>query len=137
MLIDEIKAKRIEAMKARNTVGKTLLTTLLGELEGAAKRDGSEITDDKVIAACKKFISGNIEVIEAGAKIGSECPNLLAENLILETYIPKQLTEEQLYAIIVELKADNMGAVMQHLKGNYNGLYNGKLAANVAHHVLG
>ncbi len=136
MLVERIRTERMAAMKAREMVAKTLLTTLLGELESAAKRTGADITDDIVIKACKKFIAGNNEVIEEGAKVGSDCPNLKAENVILETFIPKQLTEDELYAIIVGLKADNLGTVMKHLKANHDGTYDGKLAVDVAHTVL-
>jgi len=134
MLIDNVRADRMAAMKARNTVAKTILTTLLGELEGAAKRTQSDITDDMVIKTCKKFIVANKEVMELNTRTFS---NLSQENAYLEEYIPKQLTEKELYAIIVELKPTNLGMVMQHLKANHNGLYDGKLAANVANHVIG
>ena len=133
MLIDQVRADRMQAMKARNGVAKTILTTLLGELEGAAKRDQTNITDDMVVRSCKKFITANLEVIDLGGSLDA----LETENAILDSYIPKQLTEEELYAIIAELKPTNLGTVMQHLKANHNGLYDGKLAANVAKHVIG
>ena len=136
MLVEKIKADRMAAMKARNIGAKTILTVLLGELENIAKRTGAEITDDIVIKVCKKFIAGNNEVIEAGAKVKCECPILTAENVILETFIPKQLTKDELYVIIDALKADNLGTVMKHLKANHDGTYDGKLAADVAHTVL-
>ena len=133
MLVDAIKTARMVAMKLRDVPARTILTTLLGELEGAAKRDGTEITDDMVIKTCKKFVAGNLEVIA----LDNSVEQLTAENIILNGFIPKQLTEEELYAIIVELKPTNLGTVMQYLKNNYHGLYDGKLAANVAHHVIG
>ena len=120
------------AMKMRDAPARTLLTTLLGELETAAKRDQSDITDDMVIRTCKKFIVGNLEVI----KLGSNVDQLEGENVILRGFVPKQLTEAELYAIIEGLEADNLGTVMKHLKANHDGTYDGKLAASVAHTVL-
>lgn len=136
MLVEKIRKDRMTAMKARDIIAKTLLTTLLGELESGAKRTGADITDDIVIKTCKKFITGNNEVIEEGLKVKCECPILTAENVLLETFIPKQLTKDELYAIIKELKADNLGTVMKHLKANHDGTYDGRLAAEVANTVL-
>jgi uncharacterized protein YqeY len=133
MLIEKVRADRITAMKARNTVAKTVLTTLLGELEGAAKRNQTDITDDMIVKTCKKFVEANLEVIA----LDSNVEQLTEENVVLGEFIPKQLTEEELYAIIVALKPTNLGDVMKHLAANHRGLYNGKLAANVAHHVIG
>ena len=133
MLVEKIRKARMKAMTARDIIAKTLLTTLLGELENVSKRTGNDITDDVVIKACKKFIASNEEVISLS--IGTS-PTLRGENAILETFIPKQLTEDELYVIIDTLKADNLGTVMKHLKANHDGTYDGKLAANVAHTVL-
>jgi len=133
MLVDQLKEDRMTAMKARDAIAKTILTTLLGELEGAAKRNQSDITDDMVIRTCKKFIASNLEVI---AFDGNNVDQLLDENIILHRFIPKQLTEDELYVIIESLKADNLGTVMKHLKANHDGTYDGKLAAGVAHSVL-
>ena len=133
MLAQAIRTARMTAMKERNTVAKTVLTTLLGELEGKAKRDGIEISDDMVISTCKKFISSNLEVIHNGGCLDT----LETENAILDGYIPKQLTEEEMYAIITALMPSNLGDIMQHLKNNYQGLYNGKMASNVARHIIG
>jgi len=137
MLIEKIRKDRMAAMKARDVVGKTLLTTLLGELESAAKRTGDEITDAIVIAACKKFIAGNDEVIEASDDLGIGCPNLRAENVLLETFIPTQLTEADLYELLPKTDAKNFGEAMQYLKANHAGLYDGKLAFNIAKHIYG
>jgi uncharacterized protein YqeY len=133
MLVDAIKTARMVAMKLRDVPARTILTTLLGELEGNAKRSGTDITDDMVIQTCKKFVAANLEVIA----LDNNVEQLTGENVILSGFIPKQLTEEELYVIIAALKPTNLGTVMQHLKANHHGLYNGKLAANVANHIIG
>ena len=48
-----------------------------------------------------------------------------------------QLTEEEIYAIITALMPSKLGEVMQYMKLHYNGLYNAKLASNVANHIIG
>ena len=132
MLVDQIKAARMTAMKERNAITKTILTTLLGELEGTAKRDQCNITDDMVVKACKKFVASNDEVIA----LGSNVEQLTAENVVLETFIPKQLNEDELRAIIANMNLLNLGQIMQQLKAEYSGSYDGKLASKIAREVL-
>ena len=55
---------------------------------------------------------------------------------ILSGYLPKQLTEDELRSIISDYKAANIGAnvglIMAFLKSKYNGLYDGKIASQIA-----
>ena len=126
MLIDDIKKERLSARKEKNSVKASILTTLTGELESRAKRDGSEITDEMVISTARKFIQSNLDSITA-----LPCPDgnssLLMENEILESFLPKQLTEEQIIGIIESLGCDNIGEIMKHFKSTYSGQYDGKL----------
>lgn len=55
-----------------------------------------------------------------------------AEIDILHSYLPKQLTKEELEAIIKNLNTKNVGEIMKHLKDNYSGVYDGKLASEIA-----
>ena len=136
MLIEQIRKDRIAAMKARNNVAKTLLTTLIGELEGAAKRQQTEITEEMVISACKKFIAGNDETIKLGGGNRGNQDVLEAENAILKNYLPKQLSEDELRAIIGAYNLDNIGAIMGKLKAEHAGLYDGGLASKIAREFL-
>lgn len=132
MLIDQVKAARMTAMKARDAAARSILTTLLGELESIAKRDQAGVSDDMVIRTCKKFIVGNLETI----KLGGDADKLEAENVILRGFIPKQLTSDELRAIIVAMNATNIGKIMQQLKAAHDGEYDGKMASSIARDVL-
>jgi len=132
MLIDQVKAARMTAMKARDAAARSILTTLLGELESIAKRDQAGVSDDMVIRTCKKFIVGNLETI----KLGGDADKLEAENVILRGFIPKQLTSDELRAIIVAMNATNIGEIMQQLKAAHDGEYDGKMASSIARDVL-
>lgn len=141
MLFNQIKSERMQARKDRGNsamqIKASLLTTLLGEIETETKATGiTEVSDSLVMAKCKKFIKG-LEEVEKNAKVGDVAHSeALIELQILESYLPKQLTEEELAAIIIELDADNMGQVMKHLKENYSGQYDGKVASQVAKEIL-
>ena len=55
---------------------------------------------------------------------------------ILNEYLPQQMDESQLRAAIDMFKAENpdanMGGIMAHLKANFAGLYDGKMASQLA-----
>lgn len=133
MLLDEMKAESLKARKDGRTLVSVLLITLIGELETQAKRHGREIDDQLVISTCRKFVTNNLETIQL-SKIQEA--QLLAENQILEKYLPQQLTETELRVIIRELGAEHIGAVMGHLKTNYTGRYDGKLASSIVREYL-
>ena len=56
--------------------------------------------------------------------------NEIAEKTILETYLPAQLSDEDIRHEILEIKEQNppnlMGAVMQHFNKNFKGQYDNK-----------
>jgi uncharacterized protein YqeY len=135
MLIETLKTQRIQAMKDKQIVAKNLLTTLLGELEGKAKRDNIDINDEMVVQTCKKFIASNEEVI-AQTTSTEAATKLKEENVILNNYLPKQLTEAQLGSIIKSSGATNVGEAMKFLKDNYSGKYCGKLASTVVRTLM-
>jgi len=132
MLVDQIKTARMLAMKLRDAPARTILTTLLGELEGIAKRDQSDITDDMVIKTCKKFIVGNLETM----KLGGDVEKLEDENVILKGFIPKQLSANELRVIIEDMKLNNLGQIMKQLKAEHDGEYDGKMASQIAREFI-
>jgi hypothetical protein len=58
------------------------------------------------------------------------------EIMILNEYLPQQMDESQLRTAIEMFKAENpdanMGSIMAHLKANFAGLYDGKMASQLA-----
>jgi len=139
-LIEKIKEDQIAARKAHDSVKASLLTTLLGEATAIGKNNGNrEVTDAEVVALVKKFMKGVDETINALTMHNKDATQFLTERGILETYLPKQLTQEEtesaLKAAIAEVGA-NMGKVMGYMKANYEGQYDGKLASTIVKTLL-
>jgi uncharacterized protein YqeY len=109
------------AILTSNTEVKSLLRVVIGEMN----REGKIVADEKVISIVKKMIDN--------AKIVGN----LNEVTILETYLPKQLTEDELNTVISALIYNNnytikdMGKIMGDLKSIYSGKYDGKLASTL------
>ena len=139
-LIEQIKAKNLEARKAKLTAVVNVLTPLIGEAEMVGKNAGHPVTDAEVVQMVKKFIKNLDETIRV---LGDNDPRTLAamgEKHTLEQFLPSQMDADQLAAtvraIIIGLKIAqapkiDMGAVMKALKERFDGQYDGKIASTV------
>lgn len=128
-MIQKIKSKLLEARKAKNTPAVEILKVLLGEIESEQKR-GNEVNDAFIIARAKKLIESNKDCIEH--TFSNDAIRLSMQNDVLETLIPQQLNEESITKIINDNSFKNMGEFMAHMKSNYAGMYDGKLASSIA-----
>lgn len=139
-LIDTIKNDQITARKNRSATAASLLTTLLGEANMVAKNAGREKpTDDEVIAVLRKFLKGNAEV-QANVKDQDRLKVALDEALILEAYLPKQISEDEIKATIDEAYGQGLrtiGGLMSWLKERHGGQFDGKLASQLIKAKLG
>lgn len=139
-LLEKIKQDNIAARKAKDTVKSALLTTLVSEISNIGKNDGNrETTEPESIAVVKKFIKGVDETLKA-LEFSSDSRVLVAieEKKILESYLPTQLSEIELTAVvdqIISTLADRspkqMGVVMKRLKEMHDGRYDGKIASGI------
>lgn len=128
-LQEKINADLKAAMLKKDKTSKSILRVLIGEID----RNPFDriVSDEKVISIVKKMIEN--------AKIVGSAEDEIA---VLENYIPKQLTEEELGGIISSLIFENgytakdMGKIMSSLKSSYNGRYDGKVASTLIKNIL-
>ncbi len=134
-LIAQIKEKQINARKSGSKEA-SLLTTLLGEAAAVGKNAGNrETTDAEVVAVVKKFIKNIDETISALSSRNQDSSAFVAEKKVLEEFLPKQLSEDELKKIAAG--RSSMPDFMKYLKEQFNGQYDGKLASSVAKTVFG
>lgn len=144
MLIQRLFADMIAARKGNDPVAKSLLVTLYSEaaMVGKNKRNG-DTTDDEVVSVIKKFASNVDETIRHLEEISRDSEQQRRELDILNSYLPKQMSEGELVQAIRDIvevlgvsgpKA--MGAVMAELKKQYSGQYDGKIASNIVKSIL-
>lgn len=145
MLLKKIKDDQLQARKDRDTQKANLLTTLYSEAAMVGKNKGNrDSTDEEVIAVIKKFHKDNGAVLDSMDGSVSDTVKFAweRERQILASYLPKQMTEDEIKAAITAYKnfADenpNMGGAMKFLKENYSGQYDGKMASSIAKEMLG
>lgn len=126
MLCQQIKTDRIAHLKSGNKAAATTLVTLLGEL---SRLDSKSPSDAQVVGVIQKMLKG----IEDMQKVRPS-EELTQEAATLKAYIPQMLSEDELKNIITEARSNGiitMGELMKHLKDNYAGRYDGKLAAGL------
>ena len=133
-IFETIKADSIVHRKAKSEVV-GLYSTLIGEIQNEASRDKSgdkTITDVLVIKILKTFSKN----LEETARISGETTvagvTALHEKSIIDWYIPKQMTENDLRIAINHSGFTNIKDIMSFLKTNHAGNYDGKIASAVA-----
>lgn len=127
-ILQKIKQDQLVARKNRDQRIVTILSTVIGEMETIATRDRSEITDEQVTRNIDKAIDAIKQRIEARG----ETADLLFEMELLQSYVPRKLTEDEIRTIKQEIGATSAKELMPYLKQHYAGMYDGKVASMVA-----
>jgi len=147
MILQDIKKKQLQARKDKDKELTSILSSLLTEVSIVCKNNGNrETTDNESVTVIKKFIKNaeySIESLQGSHNYENtqdRIKELQNEISVYESFLPKQLSEEELEKIIGLFLGKetnpNMGSVMKHLKENYSGLYDGKVASNLAKEIL-
>ena len=132
-LHSDIKAQMIDAMKAKDSVKllviRGLLSSFTNEAVAKKRKPDEMLSDEEVLAVISRAVKQRKDSIEQFEKGGR--PELAAdekaEMVILETYLPTQMTREEISAHVKqkfesekpdkEKKNQFMGLVMKELKG--------------------
>jgi len=142
-IMDEIKT----AMKAKDTVALEALRAIKSELLLAATSSGSkeELSEDEEIKLLQKLVKTRKE----SARIFTEQnrPDLaepeLAQVAIIEKFLPAQLSEEEVEAVIAKIIAEtgasgiaSMGKVMGLASAQLGGTAEGKTISTIVKKLL-
>ena len=134
MQYDELKEHIKQAMKAHDKVRLSILRQVHGEIKNIEVNERRDITEQDVDDMTKRVIKQTKETLEGSIKAGNdqERTDMLSEQVaILEGYLPKQVTGDELTALIGEVLAETgastkkdmgrvMGALTQKTSGNFD-----------------
>lgn len=114
MLKEKINADYITAMKNKEQVKKNLLSVIRGEIQTMEKNMGGNtvILDNDITNILNKIAKSLRESIKT-----SPTDELNEELTIVESYLPKQMTQEEIAIIVkqlIEEKDLNIAEVMRH-----------------------
>lgn len=134
-LLSAIRENSLMARKTRDGVASSLLVTLLSEAEMVGLNDGKrESTDAEVLATVRKFLKN----IDETLKVRPDDAVVRREKEILEGYLPKQLSEDELRAAIQAVASElglaaitpkDTGALMKGLNARFAGQFAGAQAS--------
>ena len=136
MLYEDIKKANVQAMKDKDAVARSFYSVLLNKimLENIKKREkGGEVDDSDIANILQKTIKELDEEKDNYAKVGNseEVASIARQIEIAKSYLPKQLTAEEIKEIILSLEDRSVPSVMKHFKANYNGKCDMKLVQEV------
>ncbi|MCH2110330.1 MAG: GatB/YqeY domain-containing protein [Polyangiaceae bacterium] len=122
----QIKKDMFAAMKAKKSLEKEVLRTLMGEITMSAARESvDDIGDEAVQAIIRKLIKSNREALAAGPD-ADRAKELQAEIDCVTIYLPRSLSSAEIVALLAEVEAaiqaapnqgPAMGIAMKVLKG--------------------
>ncbi len=134
MNYDELREEIKNAMKAKDKPRLGILRQVLGEVKNIEVNERREITTADVDAMLKRTIKQTKETLDGSIKADNDqerTDTLAAQVEILEGYLPKQVSGEELTALIDAVLAETgastkkemgkvMGALTQKTGGNFD-----------------
>lgn len=140
----QIKADQLQARKDKHQVKASLLTTLIGEIQGkimalnTAERT-AEAELEMVKSRLTSFIKNNRDAQEQ-IKDEDKLVVLREEADILKSYLPAQVSEDEIRAAVVaqfpELTKKNMGPAIGFLKKKFGDTVDGAVAKQVVESLI-
>lgn len=129
-LKEKIDADIKSAMLSRDNVKKEILKFIKSEIQ--RNEAGLKTLDD---ADIQKMMRGQVENL----KTITNSETTSREIEVLESYLPKMMSEEEIKEKVVEIISsgiNNIGAIMGHFTKNYKGLADNKKVMEIAKSLL-
>ena len=135
-----------EALRQRDEVRKRVLRMALTAIKNAEVEARGELTEDQILTLLQKEAKKREETLEALA--GADRPDLVAQERaeleVLRSYLPRQLSREEIEAAAREVIAQvgasgprDIGKVMRPLMAQLRGRADGRLVNQIVRELLG
>ena len=144
-MIEKLQEDMKLAQKSKNVLKLSTIRMIRSSVSYAQIEKGRELTDDEVLAVINKEAKQRRESIEAAKNVGRDdiADQESAELAILAEYLPEQLSEAEVEAIVREVVAvagvadlKDRGKVMGPIMQKTRGRANGKMVSQVVERVL-
>jgi len=120
---ERINVDYMTAFKAKDSVAKNLLSVIKGEIQTIEKNTGIDnMSDEDVTKILNKTVKSLNETIKSLAPAGKseDIVQAVVEQAILQSYLPKQLSKDEIFTKITDLKVagiTNIGQIMKEFAG--------------------
>lgn len=137
MIIDDLQKANIEALKSGDKVARAILSVIIAKYKANAielKAQGKEAGDADMVKIITKSIKELDEEKEGYAKVGrnEEVAAVDSQKALIEKYLPKLMSEDEIRSIIASLEDKSMPSVMKHFKMNYDGQVDMSVVSKIA-----
>lgn len=144
-LVESIRSDMTEAMRGGEVLRRDTLRLMIAALDNARIASGRELNDEDAIVALQREAKQRRESIEEYRK-GDRGDLVEAEEqelLIIQTYLPEELSEEELRSIVQEViievgasELDDLGSVMGPVMQRVRGRADGRQANAIVRELL-
>ena len=144
-LLIELRKANMQAMKDHDTVKKGVLSLVISSIALAEKEDGKTLTREEELPFIQKELK---QTRESLTETPADRTDLIEETKkkieILESYLPRQLTEEEIKTAIESILTEkglepvkkSQGVVMKEIMAKYKGQTDGKTVNKVLSTIL-
>ncbi|MDO4281288.1 MAG: GatB/YqeY domain-containing protein [Peptococcaceae bacterium] len=139
MLYDDFRKEKMDALKSKDKLKNKVITNILSDLIYIKKELGQEPTAEDSAKAVAKQVKQVKEAMDMSKDRPDAMKELEAELAILEQYMPKQLSADEIKDAVVKLLEEkgialepkNKGAIMKTVMPALAGKADGKLINQV------
>ena len=137
MIFEDLQKANIETMKNHDKVAHEIVSLVFGKCKNEAIDKGypdRKLPDNETLRIIQKTIKELEEEKLAFEKAErrEKVEVLKAQMELLNKYLPKQLSEDEIRAIIASLEDKKIPSVMKHFKANYQGQVDNSLVSKIA-----
>lgn len=129
------KLKELKQINRENSIIYRLLATIIGECEQISKNP----SNSEIIGILQKlYKDNNTTLVECPKDRIDQIQQLNMENDFISQYLPVQLTENELSALIGSQMSEGkrLPDIMKYLSTNYKGRYDSKKAITIINSLL-
>lgn len=144
-LLIKLRKDNMQAMKEKDTIKKGVLSLVIASIALAEKENNVTLDEADELTYVQKELK---QVRDSLAQTPSNREDLIEQEkqkiAILESYLPKQMDEEQIKEAILKIIDENnlekskksQGVIMKTMMADYKGLVDGKLVNKVLGEIL-
>lgn len=144
-LLTQLRKDNMQAMKEHDTLKKGVLSLVISSIALAEKESGNVLSKEDELGYVQKELKQTRETL---AETPTERTDLIEETktkiAILESYLPKQLTEDEIKTVIENILTEkglepikkSQGVVMKEIMAKYKGQTDGKTVNKVLSTIL-
>lgn len=144
MNYEQLRAEKMKALKEKDTVKNGVITMLLSGMTYMKKEVGRELTDEECLTVIQKELKQVRESLEMAKGREDTVNELKAQITILESYLPAQMSVEEIQGAVkeiigglgLELTVKNKGVIMKNVMAQLKGKADGKMIGQAVDALL-